>query len=164
MVYGTGPENRRTREGSVSSNLTPSARWEYGAMAAWRSPKPQMGVRLFLLLQTLGWRSGERIGPQNRHSRVRIPLRAQYNASLAQLVEYLLCKQRVAGSIPVGGSNNITIFAPAKNQFWIWHGHSSLHHAGSAHRALPAVPYPKTRIVINSELVVFDSIAAKSHR
>ena len=26
---------------------------------------------------TLGWRSGERIGLQNRHSRVRIPLRAQ---------------------------------------------------------------------------------------
>ena len=36
------------------------------------------------------------------------------NASLAQLVEHLPCKQRVAGSIPVGGSGFICIFAPAK--------------------------------------------------
>ena len=35
-------------------------------------------------------------------------------ASLAQLVEHLPCKQRVAGSIPVGGSSFICIFAPAK--------------------------------------------------
>lgn len=36
------------------------------------------------------------------------------DASLAQLVEHLPCKQRVAGSIPVGGSSFICIFAPAK--------------------------------------------------
>lgn len=36
------------------------------------------------------------------------------SASLAQPVEHLFCKQKVAGSIPIGGSNNITIFAPAK--------------------------------------------------
>ena len=39
------------------------------------------------------------------------------NASLAQLVEHLPCKQRVAGSIPVGGSSFICIFAPVKNHF-----------------------------------------------
>ena len=35
-------------------------------------------------------------------------------ASLAQLAEHLFCKQKVAGSIPVGGSALICIFAPAK--------------------------------------------------
>ena len=45
------------------------------------------------------------------------PLEGTASASLAQLVEHLPCKQRVAGSIPVGGSSFICIFAPAKNHF-----------------------------------------------
>ena len=38
---------------------------------------------------------------------------SELDASLAQLAEHLFCKQTVAGSIPVGGSENSCIFAPA---------------------------------------------------
>ena len=39
---------------------------------------------------------------------------SELSASLAQLVEQLFRNQQVAGSIPVGGSEIITKFAPAK--------------------------------------------------
>ena len=81
-------------------------------MAAWWSPKPQMGVRLFLLLQHSG---GEVVNVSVRKTDIRgFESLSEVNASLAQLAERLPCKQQVAGSIPVGGSEKSCKFAPAK--------------------------------------------------
>ena len=85
---------------------------------------------------TLGWRSGERIGPQNRHSRVRIPLRAQKKV----------------------------VYLHPQNRYWIWHRHLSSQHVGVVHRTSLAVPYPEIAIVITSDLVISVHIAAKSRR
>ena len=72
---------------------------------------------------------------------------SELKASLAQLAEHLFCKQKVAGSIPVGGSTLICIFAPAK-PFWTWHRRFSLQHVGVAIQVSPAASCPKKRIVI----------------
>lgn len=118
-----------------------------------------MGVRLFLLLQ----RSDDEAA---NVSVCKTDIRgfeslSELSASLAQPVEHLLCKQRVAGSIPVGGSKIIINFAPAK-PLWIWHRIHSSQHVGEPLQASLAVPYPRVRIVI-IDLQRITS-AAKSHR
>ena len=71
----------------MSSNLTLSAKWKVVRVA--------YGARL----ESVCIRKGA-IGSN--------PILSAYS-SVAQLVEQLICNQQVAGSIPVGGSNNGTV-------------------------------------------------------
>lgn len=75
-------------------------------------------VQILLSRKTLGWRSGQRTGLQNRYPPVRIRPWAQ-NAVLAQLAEQLICNEQVVGSIPADSSRIFCIFAPS-NTKWIW--------------------------------------------
>ena len=72
-------------------------------MAARRSPKPQTRVRVFLLLQRSG---GEVVNVSVCKTDIRgFDSLSELNASLAQLVEHLPCKQRVQGSSPPGSTH-----------------------------------------------------------
>ena len=88
LVDGAGPENRKTPKGLVGSNPTSSAHDARVAKMVNVSVR-KTDIRGFESLSEL-------------------------NASLAQLVEHLFCKQTVAGSIPVGGSRKSCKFAPEK--------------------------------------------------
>ena len=100
----------------MSSNLTPSAiieAWCNGSIAVSKTADGSSNLSAPASAQVakrLTRRSAKPVsaGPNPALSS---------DASLAQLVEHLPCKQRVAGSIPVGGSSFICIFAPAKNHF-----------------------------------------------
>ena len=85
LVYGSGPENRRSRRGSPGSE-SQSFRKQARVAKRFNAPVRNTGT-----------------------PRVRIPPRTPFQAGLAQLAERGLCTPQVAGPIPASGSMNVPV-------------------------------------------------------